>query len=230
GAGASSWAGLVGQDIADPAYGLQDARMPRIVPELLAQPRDVDVDRPVERLLGIPPGELDDLLARQDATGARGQGVEKRELVACEGELVTLERGAARPRIEREVADADDVGRRPGSTGGAAYDGADSGQELARGEWLGYIVVRPELEPHHAIRLLAARGDHDDRHARRRPQLATHVETVPVGQRQVEQDDVEATVQRLAQTAPAGRHAGDDDSVTLEIGARQLCNAWVIFD
>src|SRR5438105_3691805 len=44
----------------------------------------------------------------------------------------------------------------------------DAGEKLARAERLGHIIVGTGLEPADAVALLAARGEHDDRHLRRR--------------------------------------------------------------
>ncbi len=65
--------------------------------------------------------------------------------------------------------------------------------QLARGEGLGDIIVCPGLQPTHPIFLLAARGEHDDRHIRRvgtAAQLAAQFDARQPLDHPVEQDDV----------------------------------------
>src|SRR3546814_9161341 len=45
-----------------------------------------------------------------------------------------------------------------------AEHGPDARHQLARGEGLGHIIVRPGFESADAVGFLAARGEHDDRH------------------------------------------------------------------
>ena len=72
--------------------------------------------------------------------------------------------------------------RAPRPRCGAAQHGADSGDHLPGAERLDDVVVGAELEPDDTVRLLPARRDDDDRHARRGAQLAAHVEPGAVGQ------------------------------------------------
>ena len=59
---------------------------------------------------------------------------------------------------------------------GPAQHRPHAGQQLAQRERLGHVVVGAQLEAAHAIDLLAARGEHDDRHVDARgAQLAAHV-------------------------------------------------------
>ena len=93
-----------------------------------------------------------------------------------------IRRGVASPRRRR---------RRPAGRPG---DGPDAGQHLAHAERLGDVVVGAELEAEHAVELVAARGDHDDRHVGRCADRPAHVAPVHVGQAEVEQHHVVAVV------------------------------------
>ena len=66
------------------------------------------------------------------------------------------------------------AGRRP-----MAQPGLHPGQELRHGEGLGEVVVRAQLQAHHAVHHLAAGREHEDggRDAAL-PQVAAHVEAV----------------------------------------------------
>ena len=69
-------------------------------------------------------------------------------------------------------------------------DGADPGGELARGERLHDVVVGAEVEAADAVLFHAPAGEHDHRQLALAAQGGQHVETVEVGQVEVEQDDV----------------------------------------
>ena len=60
---------------------------------------------------------------------------------------------------------------------------ADPGDQLARAERLGHIIVGAGLEAADPVALLAARGEHDDRHvgglARRRSRRQTSMPDMP---------------------------------------------------
>jgi hypothetical protein len=71
-----------------------------------------------------------------------------------------------------------------------AADGAHPSHQLAEPERLHHVIVRAQFEAEHAVELLAARGDDDDRDRRTFPDAAAHVVPVHVRQTQVEQHDV----------------------------------------
>ena len=64
---------------------------------------------------------------------------------------------------------------------------AHARHELAQPERLGHVVVGTHLEPHDRVDLGVARGHHDDRHLRARPDLAAHVDAGDARQHHVEQ-------------------------------------------
>ena len=93
--------------------------------------------------------------------------------------------------VEDDVAGADR--RRPARRPlGPAQDGPDAGDELARAERLGQVVVGAELEPEQLVELVVASGEHHDRDRRVAAQLAGDVEAVEAGQAEVEDDEVGA--------------------------------------
>ena len=77
-----------------------------------------------------------------------------------------------------------------GGAGAAAQDRADAGDQLAGAERLDHVVVGAEFEAEDAVDLLAASGEHDDRHVGGRSDLAGEVAAVAVGKHHVEQDHV----------------------------------------
>jgi hypothetical protein len=73
---------------------------------------------------------------------------------------------------------------------GASQDRAHTRRELGGAERFRHVVVSAQLEPEDALELLPARGQHHDRCPRRVPDLAEDVASVPVGEHDVEEDEV----------------------------------------
>src|SRR5262245_25543628 len=76
-----------GEEGAHAAHRLDGPWALGIVAELLAEVRYVDVDRPVEGLVGTPAHEVDELLAREHAAGALGEDAQEVELVRGHKEI-----------------------------------------------------------------------------------------------------------------------------------------------
>ena len=76
------------------------------------------------------------------------------------------------------------------SGAGPPPHGADARDQLPEPERLHDVVVGAELEQEHAIELVAARGEHDDRRVGGSAQCAADVGAVDVGEPEVEQDEV----------------------------------------
>jgi len=124
-------------------------------------PDAVEQELPRENAVGIP--EQD----RQQVELARRQ----RHLVACDRDLPRVapqhnvarrELGLVEPRLRAPE-------HRP-----------DARDQLARREGFREVVVGAELEPAHPVRLLVARREHEDRHARVRANPPADLEAVHV--------------------------------------------------
>ena len=68
-------------------------------------------------------------------------------------------RTTPRLAVDLQAAEAQQ-GTRIRTRRAAAQDGLEAGQQLARVEWLGQVVVRAQLEADDAIGVVAARGEH----------------------------------------------------------------------
>jgi hypothetical protein len=67
--------------------------------------------------------------------------------------------------------------------------GADAGQQFAQAVGLGDIVVRAHFQAEHAVDLVTAHGEHDDRLSQAElSYLAADVKPGPIGQAHVKQD------------------------------------------
>ncbi len=63
-------------------------------------------------------------------------------------------------------------------------------EQLAHPERLGEVIVGAGVERRDLVALLAAGGEHDDRHVAPLPQPPDHLQAVEIGQAQVEDDEV----------------------------------------
>ena len=108
--------------------------------------------------------------------------------------------------------DREHIGR--GVRGGthASQDRADPQHQLLRAEGLREVVIGAEREAADAIRLFAARGEHEYRDIARgvvTAQLLEHVEPGQPGEHQVEDDDRGAFLPRETECVLAVRGGGD---------------------
>jgi hypothetical protein len=112
----------------------------------------------------------------------------------------------------------------------AAQDDLDAGQQLARAEGLGQVVVGAHLQAHDAVGLVAACGEHHDGQVGPGAQVTTQRQAVVAGQHHVQHHQVEAaTVQRLPHGAAVG-HGGGALAVLFEIARQQAADLGVVVD
>ena len=83
-----------------------------------------------------------------------------------------------------------------------AQDDVDPRHQLARAERLGHVVVAADLEPEHAVDLLVAGGQEQDRHVGGLADLPADFEPVHLGHADIEDDQV-GPVGGKARRAPA---------------------------
>ena len=164
--------------------------------------------RPAERLLG-------DLVLAHYAAGIAHQHFEHVELDAGQRELAPAPLRAALFRPQDERADLERPAARTGLR--TAQDRAQARDELARRAGLGHVVVRAELQPHDAIDVVAARGEHHDRHAARLPDLAQRFDAVDPGHHHVEHHDLVAARERESRRRLAVMHRGHAEAFALQV-------------
>ncbi len=135
--------------------------------ELGSDIADVAVDGAVRDLDVQLIGRGHDLLAVEHHGGPAEQGAQDAELQRGQRQRHLAEMRRVRVLIEPQPA----MGKLPrlrlpgrGPRCGAAQDDVDAGHQLARAERLGDIVVAADLEPEHAVDLLVAGRQEQDRH------------------------------------------------------------------
>ena len=86
---------------------------------------------------------------------------------------------------------------------GPPQHGTDAGQQLARVERLGDVVVRAQLESDDLVGVVPAGGDHDQGRVRVLADLARQREPVHARQHQIDEQDVEPLPRERLQRLPA---------------------------
>ena len=151
------------------------------------------VDRPLVGVEGDAVERVEELGAGEDPAGPGGHRRQQPEFGRGEVDDRAGHLGPHPGHVEDDVAGVDRLGRL-GRAVRAAEDGADAGDELARAERLGQVVVGAELEAEQLVELVVAGREHDDRDGRVAAQLAGDVEAVEAGQAEVEDDEVGASL------------------------------------
>jgi len=142
--------------------------------------------------------------------------------------------------VDRDLAgveiDGEPAGHEPGARRlrrSPPQHGAHAGQQLARIEGFGQVVVGAQLEADDLVDVLAPRGQHEDRQRgclRRGAQPPAHLETVHPRQHHVEQHHVEAAA---AQRGQAALPVADDrhvDLVAAEVLGHHRGQARIVLD
>ena len=119
-------------------------------------------------------------------------------MLAPDGDHVPVHVHPHRARLERRLGHVVGVAAAP-------EHGAHPGDQLARRERLGHVVVGAEFQPDHLVDLAVLGGQHDHRHVGPIAQRPAHLAARQARQHQVEQDQVGAgPVERLERVG-AGR-------------------------
>src|SRR5579884_1132265 len=190
--------------VAGPAHRPDALGVSQLAPQL----RDVHVDG--ARAAGIrhAPDEIEQALAREDDAGMLEEARQEVELLARELDRLACHRVLVGVAAQHDVARGEHLVL--GAPVGAAQDRLDPRGELSRRERLRDVVVRPELEPGHAVRLLVTGGEHHDRHLGAGPDLAADLEAVHSREPDVEHDETHGLAPQLGDRllpGPAPHHA-----------------------
>src|SRR6266540_5312085 len=187
--------------------------MLRVVAELAAKARDVDIER-LGRAEPVPvPDLVDEALAGDDAAGLSRQQLEKLELLAGQLHVPTTQARRPPAAVDPQRADLHDLRAFRCSfraIPGPPQHRSDPRGHLTRAEGLDDVVVGAELEADDAVGLLAAGGEHDDGDSGALPKRASHVVARAVGERHVEEDEVR---QLVAGRLDRVRHGAGDARV-----------------
>ena len=103
--------------------------------------------------------------------------------------------------------------------------------QLAKGKWLGQIVVRAGIESLYAVIDRVARREHQDRSANAAlSDRSAQVESAPAGKHHIEDDDVESAEDRPRLTAGQRCFADDVHRVLGEPALDHVGQFFIVFD
>ncbi|EFG65231.1 hypothetical protein SSBG_06046 [Streptomyces sp. SPB074] len=141
-------------------------------------------------MVAVLPHRLQKLLAAEDLAGGGREGEQEAQFGGGERDRRALVGDAEPGAVDREAAVG--LGRRGAGRVLAAQHRADARVEHARPHRLDDVVVRPRLQPHHDIDVVAPGGHDEQRYLRplRRAQPPAHLQAVHAGQHQVEHHDL----------------------------------------
>ena len=129
--------------------------------ERLAQPADMDVDGALVDIDFTAPHAVEKLFAREHATGPLHQKFEQAIFGRAQIDRAAGARHALLLAVDLEVAERQHVGEPLGQR--APQQRAYARAQFGNRERLDDVVVGAGRQPAHALALLAAGGQHDDR-------------------------------------------------------------------
>src|SRR5439155_5785578 len=185
----------VAKAVAGAPQRMDQLRLEGIV-DLAAQPPNEHLEHVRERIVIVVPHVRGDRRAVDHLAAMEDEELEQRELFRRQLHRLPAALHAARREIHLQILDRHDARhqRRP-----PPRECADARDQLAKGEWLRHVVVRADLEPHHAIVDRVPRREHENgRLNPARPQVAAKLEPRAARKHHVEHDDVEAAALRLS--------------------------------
>ena len=176
------------------------------------------------------PERLHQLLARLDPPGSLGEQQQDVELAAGQLAPHAADAHLARAAIDGQALEAQRLGARRRRPPRAPQDRAQARQHLARVERLRQVIVGAELQPHDAVQVVAARGQHQHRHVGLRADAAADLEPVHVGQHHVQ--DHRAHVARLQRRQPGSTVGAllDRETARHEIATQHRGQPLVVVD
>ena len=103
------------------------------------------------------------------------------------------------------------------AAGAAPQDRPYPGQQLARIERLGQVVVRTDLQPHNAVDVVAASSQQKHVDRRGRPDPLQHFKAIEAWKHHVQQDQRVLLLQCFLQSGIASVHRGNMKSIPPEV-------------
>ncbi len=190
----------------------------------------MDVDRALVDFRRQAPHAVEQLRAREDAAGLAIRYSSSRNSV---GPRWTSRPPRCTRQFSRSSSRSPAVSASRRGRAGAAQQRAHARHQLRHGERLDDVIVGAGRQAAHALALLAARRQHDDRQrARRRAraQAAADLEAGDAGQHPVEDDEVGRRLEQPQFGLVAALDALDGEALRLEIVGEQQAQRVLVLD
>ena len=108
--------------------------------------------------------------------------------------------------------------------------GANAREQLLDRKRLSQVVIGAGIERSDLVRVLAARRDHDDRHARPRAHRLHHLDAVHIGQAQIEQHNARRLRRSGGDGGVGGLHSHMAQTVRLERGDDKVADGGIVLN
>jgi len=176
-----------------------------------------------------PPDLADQLVRRHDHAGLPREAVEHPVFERRQVDLLFVRTRETAREIDRHVTDLQH-GRLTRATGIAAQRRPHPREQFRRAERLRHVVVGAGVERGDLLRLHRARGEHDDRHRRPRSHARDDLETIVVGQTEIDEQQIGLVAARL--DVATLRRRGLDDAIVhgLQQHAQHVADGRIVLD
>jgi len=204
----------------------------RIRFNFFAQAADVDVHAAGrDEAVGAPDG-VKELVAGEDAVGARRQIVEQAKFERAERHGLSGVADAIGSRVDREAPDLDDARGIDGRLR-AAEQRFDAGDELSGAEGLGDVIVGTHFEADDAVGFVAARREHQDGQAIQRfvlADFAANVQAGHFGKHEIEKEKIGRRFFQGGEAAGAVESGTDLKPFVGKVVADEFDNVAIVFN
>src|SRR5271155_3701290 len=148
--------------VAGAADGFEIARVFGVRLDFFADAADIDVDRARGHVGRVTPDGIEKMVAGKDPAEVAGEVIEQAKLGGGGGDGLSANGEDHGGGVDGDFADLKRAGRE--RTLKAAEHGFDAGDEFARAERLGDVVVGSDLETEDAVGFAAFGGEENHRH------------------------------------------------------------------
>jgi hypothetical protein len=217
--------------ISGAAHGFQIARIFRVGLDFFADAADVNIDRTRRHVSGVAPDGVEQVVAAEDASLVAREVIEQAKFGGRGRDQAAAHHERHGRGIDFNVADFHGTRRqRPLE---AAQHGLDAGNQFARAERLGDVVVGAEFEAEDAVGFAALRRQKNDRHRREAGNLAdaaAEFKAVFARDHDVENEQRRALPLGVGQYVGAGWVDADDEALVFEVVADEARNIRIVFN
>lgn len=221
------------QSVTNTHVRLDIARMRGVGLNLLAQRAHKDAQARQVALSCRAPNLVQDKLVRQYLVGVVCQQAQELILDRRQMQFLAIHRGDAGIKIDMQLAG---IERALGDNAArlrirkAPERRANAREQLLDRKRLGQIVVGTGIERADFVRVLAARRDHDNRHARPCAHRLHHLDAVHIGQAQIEQHNARRLRRGGGDSGMGGLHSHMAQAVSLERGNNKIADGGVVLN
>ena len=201
--------------------------------DLLTQRAHKDTQARQVALSRRAPNLVQDILVRQHLVGVVRQQAQELVLDRRQMQFLAIHRGDAGIKVDMQLAGIERA--LGGNTARlrirkAPERRANAREQLLDRKRLGQVVVGTSIERADLVRVLAARRDHDDRHARPCAHRLHHLDAVHIGQAQIEQHDARCLRRGGGDSGMGGLHSHMAQAVRLERGNNEVANGGIVLN